>query len=62
MGILPNLTIRILFILAVKPMGADFVYGFVQSMDTEKDPRNLIIAFSCVTTIAQHFPLGKCVC
>ncbi|CAN9508908.1 unnamed protein product [Ophioblennius macclurei] len=29
----------------LKGLGADFVFGFVQSMDGERDPRNLLLAF-----------------
>ena len=35
------------------------VYGFMQAMDAEKDPRNLTIAFRCACHIAQHFPVGE---
>ena len=35
------------------------VYGFMQAMDAEKDPRNLTIAFRCACHIAQHFPIGE---
>lgn len=30
---------------ALKPFGADFVFGFIQAMDSEKDPRNLVLCF-----------------
>ncbi|XP_062602289.1 MMS19 nucleotide excision repair protein homolog, partial [Saccostrea cucullata] len=39
-------------------MGNDFVFGFIQSMDTEKDPRNLLLAFHCARTIILNFSLG----
>lgn len=39
-------------------MGNDFVFGFIQSMDTEKDPRNLLMAFHCARTIILNFSLG----
>ncbi|XP_069756397.1 MMS19 nucleotide excision repair protein homolog isoform X2 [Narcine bancroftii] len=29
----------------LKGLGADFTYGFIQAMDGEKDPRNLLLAF-----------------
>ena len=35
------------------------VYGFMQAMDAEKDPRNLVIAFRCARLIAQQFPVGE---
>eukprot|EP00062_Callorhinchus_milii_P019817 gi/632974766/ref/XP_007903858.1/ PREDICTED: MMS19 nucleotide excision repair protein homolog [Callorhinchus milii] len=29
----------------LKGLGADFIFGFIQAMDGEKDPRNLLMAF-----------------
>ena len=43
----------------IKKLGGDMVYGFMQALDAEKDPRNLIIAFRCACLIAQQFPVGK---
>ncbi|KAI8485593.1 mms19 nucleotide excision repair [Branchiostoma belcheri] len=43
---------------ALQALGADVVWGFIQAMDGEKDPRNLIIAFSIARIIAQSFPIG----
>ena len=40
-------------------MGSDFVLGYIQVMDGEKDPRNLIIAFNSVLTIIRHLPFGE---
>ena len=42
----------------MQEMGSDFVYLYIQMMDGEKDPRNLVIAFSIVNILASHFPLG----
>ncbi|KAI0241835.1 MMS19 nucleotide excision repair protein [Lamellibrachia satsuma] len=42
----------------IQPLGADFVCGFIQTMDGEKDPQNLLLAFQCVRIIAQNFQLG----
>ncbi|XP_013406469.2 MMS19 nucleotide excision repair protein homolog, partial [Lingula anatina] len=42
----------------LKPMGADFVYNFIQTMDGERDPRNLVLAFNIVPVIVQNFPIG----
>eukprot|EP00105_Crassostrea_gigas_P019962 XP_011438612.1 PREDICTED: MMS19 nucleotide excision repair protein homolog [Crassostrea gigas] len=42
----------------LQKMGNDFVFGFIQSMDTEKDPRNLLLAFHCARTIILNFSLG----
>lgn len=32
-------------------MGPDFVYGFVQAVDGERDPRNLLLAFQIARNI-----------
>ncbi|XP_052770536.1 MMS19 nucleotide excision repair protein homolog [Mya arenaria] len=42
----------------VQKLGADFVYGYLQAMDTEKDPRNLVLAFTCARVVIQNLPLG----
>ncbi|XP_069575460.1 MMS19 nucleotide excision repair protein homolog [Brachyistius frenatus] len=44
----------------LKGLGADFVFGFVQSMDGERDPRNLLLAFQIAKTIIHRgYNLGK---
>lgn len=44
----------------LKSLGADFVFGFVQSMDGERDPRNLLLAFQIANNIIhQGYDLGK---
>ncbi|XP_037837905.1 MMS19 nucleotide excision repair protein homolog isoform X2 [Kryptolebias marmoratus] len=44
----------------LKGLGADFVFGFVQSMDGERDPRNLLLAFQIAKNIVlQGYNLGK---
>ncbi|XP_061764988.1 MMS19 nucleotide excision repair protein homolog isoform X2 [Nerophis ophidion] len=44
----------------LKSLGADFVFGFVQSMDGERDPRNLLLAFQIAKNIIQRgYDLGK---
>ncbi|KAK7918894.1 hypothetical protein WMY93_010178 [Mugilogobius chulae] len=44
----------------LKTLGADFVFGFVQSMDGERDPRNLLLAFRIASSIIhQGYDLGK---
>uniref|UniRef100_A0AAQ6AE36 MMS19 nucleotide excision repair protein n=1 Tax=Amphiprion ocellaris TaxID=80972 RepID=A0AAQ6AE36_AMPOC len=41
-------------------LGADFVFGFVQSMDGERDPRNLLLAFQIAKSIIHRgYDLGK---
>ena len=41
----------------LSPMGNDFVLGFIQAIDGEKDPNNLMLVFGCVPTIVQNFSL-----
>ncbi|XP_034049423.1 MMS19 nucleotide excision repair protein homolog isoform X2 [Thalassophryne amazonica] len=44
----------------LKGLGADFLFGFVQSMDGERDPRNLLLAFRIATNIIHRgYDLGK---
>ncbi|XP_043958677.1 MMS19 nucleotide excision repair protein homolog isoform X2 [Gambusia affinis] len=44
----------------LKGLGADFVFGFVQSMDGERDPRNLLLAFQIARNIIlQGYSMGK---
>ncbi|KAA8581184.1 hypothetical protein FQN60_002765 [Etheostoma spectabile] len=44
----------------LKGLGADFVFGFVQSMDGERDPRNLLLAFQIAKNIVlRGYDLGK---
>ena len=33
--------------------------GYIQAMDGEKDPRNLVIALNSVHRIILHLPFGK---
>uniref|UniRef100_A0A665UXQ1 MMS19 nucleotide excision repair protein n=1 Tax=Echeneis naucrates TaxID=173247 RepID=A0A665UXQ1_ECHNA len=41
-------------------LGTDFVFGFVQSMDGERDPRNLLLAFKIAKNIIRRgYDLGK---
>ncbi|XP_062832423.1 MMS19 nucleotide excision repair protein homolog [Anolis carolinensis] len=43
----------------LKSLGADFTFGFIQVMDGEKDPRNLLIAFQIVRDIiVKGYALG----
>uniref|UniRef100_A0A8C5TJN8 MMS19 nucleotide excision repair protein n=1 Tax=Malurus cyaneus samueli TaxID=2593467 RepID=A0A8C5TJN8_9PASS len=43
----------------LKGLGADFTFGFIQVMDGEKDPRNLLVAFQIVRDlIAKDYALG----
>ncbi|XP_051968695.1 MMS19 nucleotide excision repair protein homolog [Xyrauchen texanus] len=44
----------------LKGLGADFVFGFVQSVDGERDPRNLLLAFQVARNIIlRGYDLGK---
>lgn len=44
----------------LKGLGADFVFGFVQSMDGERDPRNLLLAFQVAKSIIHRgYDLGE---
>ncbi|XP_045147478.1 MMS19 nucleotide excision repair protein homolog isoform X3 [Echinops telfairi] len=43
----------------LKGLGADFTFGFIQVMDGEKDPRNLLVAFSIAhDLISKDYSLG----
>ncbi|NXD14736.1 MMS19 protein, partial [Nothocercus nigrocapillus] len=43
----------------LKGLGADFTFGFIQVMDGEKDPRNLLVAFQIVRDlIGKNYALG----
>ncbi|KAF3853259.1 hypothetical protein F7725_013947 [Dissostichus mawsoni] len=42
----------------LKGLGPDFVFGFVQSMDGERDPRNLLLAFQIAKGIPPNDPHG----
>ncbi|KAI5740653.1 hypothetical protein M8J76_005886 [Diaphorina citri] len=45
-------------ISGLKPMGPDFVYGVIQSIDGERDPRNLLFLFtSLIPLFFNHFEL-----
>ncbi|XP_059180991.1 MMS19 nucleotide excision repair protein homolog isoform X2 [Centropristis striata] len=44
----------------LKGLGPDFVFGFVQSMDGERDPRNLLLSFQIARSIVlRGYDLGK---
>jgi hypothetical protein len=40
-------------------MNDDFILGFVNSMEGEKDPRNLLSAFQIMRTIIREFDITK---
>ncbi|XP_068610307.1 MMS19 nucleotide excision repair protein homolog [Brachionichthys hirsutus] len=44
----------------LKGLGADFVFGFVQSMDGERDPRNLLLSFQIAKNVIRRgYDLGN---
>ena len=45
--------------VAVCLISSEFMLGFVQSIDGEKDPRNLLIVFDTVPLITTHLNLGE---
>ena len=53
------ITLALLFPAAVREMGSDFVLGYIQAMDGEKDPRNIVIAFNSVRRIVIHLSFGE---
>jgi hypothetical protein len=52
---------KILFssLKAVRQLGSDFVCNFIQSMDGERDPRNLVLCFQCLQYMTKYFDIGK---
>jgi DNA repair/transcription protein MET18/MMS19 len=40
-------------------MNNEFVFGFTQTMDGEKDPRNLMKAFTLVREIVRNFDISN---
>ena len=57
----------VLCVADILPMGDNFVCGYVQQMDGEKDPRNLMLAFRCSLIVCRSLSLGNldwlvCVC
>lgn len=58
--IIRNVYIICYFSTELKGLGPDFVFGFVQSMDGERDPRNLLLAFHIAKNILlQGYDLGE---
>ncbi|GJJ69980.1 DNA repair/transcription protein MET18/MMS19 [Entomortierella parvispora] len=44
---------------SLRSMSADFVFGFIQCLDGEKDPRNLMLAFTLIKHIIQEFDIAQ---
>uniref|UniRef100_A0AAQ5XGW6 MMS19 nucleotide excision repair protein n=1 Tax=Amphiprion ocellaris TaxID=80972 RepID=A0AAQ5XGW6_AMPOC len=58
--LISNGVLLLYFPTELKGLGADFVFGFVQSMDGERDPRNLLLAFQIAKSIIHRgYDLGK---
>lgn len=56
----PNCVFLFVSSAELKGLGSDFVFGFVQSMDGERDPRNLLLAFQIANNIIQRgYDLGE---
>lgn len=52
--------LMVLLSAELKGLGADFTFGFIQVMDGEKDPRNLLVAFQIVhDLITKNYALGE---
>lgn len=45
--------------LALKKMGDEFLIGYIQAMDGEKDPRCLLVAFKSMEIISRNFNISK---
>ena len=42
----------------LKSLGYNFVVGFINSIDGESDPRNLVLLFRIIPYFVKEFPLG----
>lgn len=42
----------------LKAMGPDFIYGVINAIDGERDPRNLMLLFSALPKFIKEFSLG----
>ena len=42
------------FLPALQTLGSEFVLGYIQAVDGERDPRNLVTVFKSVATITRH--------
>jgi len=45
------------YLTALKTIGNDFVFGFIQAVDGEKDPKNLLLVFELVRVIISNFSI-----
>ncbi|KAF9435406.1 hypothetical protein BGZ76_006356, partial [Entomortierella beljakovae] len=44
---------------SLRSISSDFVFGFIQCLDGEKDPRNLLLAFTLIKMIIQEFDIAQ---
>ncbi|KAF8982331.1 hypothetical protein BGZ46_001445 [Entomortierella lignicola] len=44
---------------SLRSMSSDFVFGFIQCLDGEKDPRNLLLAFTLIKSIIREFDIAQ---
>ncbi len=44
---------------AVQTIGSEFVLGYIQAMDGERDPRNLLTVFTSVRLIVHSLSFGE---
>ncbi|KAF9362709.1 hypothetical protein BGX34_005646 [Mortierella sp. NVP85] len=47
------------FSQSLRSISSDFVFGFIQCLDGEKDPRNLLLAFTLIKKIIQEFDIAQ---
>ncbi|KAG0242236.1 RNAPII transcription regulator C-terminal-domain-containing protein [Mortierella sp. GBAus27b] len=47
------------FTASLRAISSDFVFGFIQCLDGEKDPRNLLLAFTLIKKIIQEFDIAQ---
>ncbi|KAF9953728.1 hypothetical protein BGZ65_004497, partial [Modicella reniformis] len=47
------------FTPSLRSISSDFVFGFIQCLDGEKDPRNLLLAFTLIKMIIQEFDIAQ---
>ncbi|KAG0260460.1 hypothetical protein DFQ27_003517 [Actinomortierella ambigua] len=47
------------YLKSMQTLGSEFVFGFIQCLDGEKDPRNLMLAFTLIKEIIQNFDIAQ---
>ena len=56
---MPVLTRSFPSISDLRKLGGDFVFGYIQAIDGEKDPRNLMAIFGLTPIVIKNFDLGR---